>query len=1223
MCAWQYQQYDANHRQPWQSPQNGRSSWQDPRFTNQNSHIASPPVAQSPLNPVQAYNIPTAPSSSGLGVRYHQLQQSGLSSSNKPPLPPRPPSGLAHTPSPAPLAGGPIWQASIWQNPVLQPQSGYVQGSGYDLGQQWSSGAFSNQQPHSHSNYQPPLQSPAPPAPPPRPPAYQSQAQPDSLQWPHQQTLHYASPLQQDQEDHPQPHNFSQPNQIEQPYLENRPITQYPLTSNETQNHHNDQQPPVSPEVTHAVSWVSEPPVLPANQHVSIESGSSALGAGGPSDWEHFQASAGDVEDEGTNTANAEDRLGKFAVNDAYAELPTDSSQTAPKQESSGHAPMQRTQSTSSVSVVGEAQAREHSVSPEPSINGLRRTGTIDGVIQAWSTPLQSNITPGESRKSSVSTLDRSRRDAFDSIRSSSGQALRDSPENRDQQGALESNQIIQPDQQHSTSPSNVPVRQDSIAPPSLSTKIIDRDPYADLGPEYRASLARYVTMLRKEEAAPEEERYEIFRAFVLKESRLRSILYAVDADDTDIWNPARARAKKTESTNVVAAPSQTNAPGASQSLPLQVGISEAPQLASDSSPRLKIDTNTAVNEESFVVVERDDQSEYSPGGRPRMPRRVPQRTVSHPAPAPTQKATSSPSDYAPIVVDELMRSPINKVLAAKESLPLRPGTAPLLMQSSAINNPIKFEPPRPAYTPFRYAEGLQRSSEQHVIARPAYEAYSALRHQSVDSGRILAQGTADLISPIRRDTPVSANGRVVRSEHEEAFLGLIREKSRVYRKGKLGKAAGPLAEEPMPLPKLVDRQTRAVNGLRTFIPRIMPQQRQRSHKILEQEREMNRFPDIFTWIPETVVKWDRQNRVIRKKQEDERQARQEESGKNIDALFNEHEIGYSDIGQLELEFKLAEATRRYDEDVQELDSFTDQVFNPVTERLKEELIHLKAQYMRAVDVLDLDSDSGSQYIQRNDDRMSRSEALTILLALYEKMQIRHVKIAEAHYERERRRKKLELSVLYTNGDSEAVKKLEQEFSKAERQQALHEAREKDSRANELMDTFDRATVRGLGDNQQFIDDVSAGLSSINDLLKERPENAKELLLAGLHETLRSIEELLDYVANDSKSLLMLSNKVDNMLNSADYDVSVAEARVSNATQASMKLLQEEKGREDERIKAEVDTRMGSVAKGPENALFLLKSIIKRTGDDPQHQDRVQKALEAAKLRNASKTPVG
>ncbi len=194
--------------------------------------------------------------------------------------------------------------------------------------------------------------------------------------------------------------------------------------------------------------------------------------------------------------------------------------------------------------------------------------------------------------------------------------------------------------------------RQDSIAPTPLSTKIIDRDSYADLGPEYRASLARYVTMLRKEEAAPEQERYGIFRAFVSKESRLRSILYGVDADNTNTSTPAQGCARKTENTNVATAPLQANAPSTSQSLPLQVGISDRPQPESNSSPRLKVDTSSAVNEESFVVVERDDQSEYSPGGRPRMPRRVPQRTVSHPAPEPTRIGTSSPSDYAPILVE-------------------------------------------------------------------------------------------------------------------------------------------------------------------------------------------------------------------------------------------------------------------------------------------------------------------------------------------------------------------------------------------------------------------------------------------------------------------------------------------------------------------------------------------------------------------------------------------
>ena len=156
-----------------------------------------------------------------------------------------------------------------------------------------------------------------------------------------------------------------------------------------------------------------------------------------------------------------------------------------------------------------------------------------------------------------------------------------------------------------------------------------------------------------------------------------------------------------------------------------------------------------------------------------------------------------------------------------------------------------------------------------------------------------------------------------------------------------------------------------------------------------------------------------------------------------------------------------------------------------------------------------------------------------------------------------------------------------------------------------------------------MIDEIVTRLQRINDLLREKSENATELLLAGLHATLRSLEKLLDYVASDSKSFLIMSNTVEDMLNNADYDVSVAEARAANATQESMTTLEDEKNKEDERIKAEVDTRMGSVAKGPEKALSLVRSIMKRTGDDPQHQDRVQKALEAAKIRNATKTPVG
>lgn len=919
---------------------------------------------------------------------------------------------------------------------------------------------------------------------------------------------------------------------------------------------------------------------------------------------------------------NSQNQWRNPALNHGYAELPTDFVRTASIRESSLQTPGQDTKPKSPVPTESEAPTREHSVSPEPSREGLRRTGTIDGVIQAWNTPLNSSGTGKESRKSSVSTLDRSRRDAPESIRSSPRQAFQKPQANQDQASALRRDSFVHVDQEQSPSPSRVLARQTSLAPPPLSTKTIEVDPYADLGPEYRASLARYATVFRKEEAAPEEEKYSVFEAFVRKETRLRSILYGVETDDVDILAPSAIRAKEGEHENFCAEATSTKASGVTPSLPFKINTRKTPDLSHDSSPKLKINTTSAPNDDSYVIVEQESQAEYSPGGRPRMSRNAPQRTASHPQPKAPPKVTNSPSDYAPILVDEELRSIGKPMPALAQGPPPRPGTAPSAMRNGVLNDSIKFEPSRPAYTPFRYAEGPRAGLEPSLLARPAYQAYSALRHQSVDSGRVMAQSMTNATAPVCRETLASPTGNSARREHEEAFLGLIREKSRAYRGGKQGKAPTASVHDMVPLPGQVDRRTQVINGLRKIIPKSMPQQRQPSRQIVEMKHTMSKYPEVFTWISETVITWDRENRVIRKKQEDRRQARQEESERNIDALFNDHEIGYSDIGQLESDFKLAEATKKYDDDVQELETFTDKVFKPVTEHLQEDLVQLNAQYTRAVDVLELEADSGSPYIHGTGDRASRSEAMEIVLALYNKLQIRYVKAAEAHYERERRRKKLELSVLYTNGDTAAMRKLEQTFSKAERQQTLHDAQEKDSRANQLMDTFDRATVGGLGDNQQFVDDVVSQLQSINDLFKEKQENVTELVLAGLNETLRSTEELIDYVGHDSKSLLMTSNKADNLLNSADYEVSVAAASVANATPESMRTLEEEKRKEDERIRAEGDTRMGSVAKGPENALSLLRGMMKRIGDDPQHQDRVQKALEAAKLRNASKTPV-
>ncbi len=325
---------------------------------------------------------------------------------------------------------------------------------------------------------------------------------------------------------------------------------------------------------------------------------------------------------------------------------------------------------------------------------------------------------------------------------------------------------------------------------------------------------------------------------------------------------------------------------------------------------------------------------------------------------------------------------------------------------------------------------------------------------------------------------------------------------------------------------------------------------------------------DQFTFIHDAVIGWDRTNRLVRTEQDAERHQRQGESEAHIDDLFNDNEIGYADIGELEADFKLSEAEKKYHEDQAELESFTSQVFVVVTDKLAMEIAELMTAYTTAVDLLDLESAAVSRCFKAQDGKnkvIRMTDVMSCLLTLFNKIEIRHRKVAEAQVERERRRKHLELTILYTNGNVQGVKQLEKEFAAAEKMAVLHEARGKDTRANKLMDSFDRATVRGLGDNQVFTDELLSKLQelkrTIDTLLTSGPES-KDILStpSGARDTLHLAQSTLESISTDSRRLLALSNEGDILLNEADFNVSVAEARVANAEKAVYVKLEEEKG---------------------------------------------------------------
>ena len=910
--------------------------------------------------------------------------------------------------------------------------------------------------------------------------------------------------------------------------------------------------------------------------------------------------------------------------------------------------------------------------------DGMKRTGTIDSVIQVWNTPVtEAQIAPCPPSR----------------------EAGHDATAAHVQERIVEVEKIVE--------------------------KIVD--PYDDLEPEVRASLKRYVATLRKESVAEtDEEKFTTFESFVSKELRIRSMMYGVEPrlqmvrhspKAISLDAPAKDAALKvesvgvdlgqtshhaasTEKSNTQSMPEVANMPAATtspaQALPQMQQQTEpvkdilsnhmkderlgAPPKASPvfeasrSVTPIPIQIPTKVSpttrDDCVMVNATEDEPEYSPGGRPRVkrnfiknepeyspggrprvtkPTQIVTSTVDTSSPMKPQASHSkmSPGANAPIVLEDYVmagppspgaNAPMILEPTSATDLPqvVTPSSTPRITASNGqlaasrpSATPVKFEPARPAYTPFKYNTNVEAPK------LPPEQSYSSLRKDGADSGRLMTHVPS---LPAGLSAPPDRSSTPSQRVHDEAFIGLIRQQSKAVRKktpddpghgpiaalrpGTPARSSTPFQKPAMSLPKGNDMLAMTA-ALRHLLPDSIPDsyglsQHARANSVMA---AIDAVPDAFNFIKETVMAWDHKNRDVRKKQDDERSARQADSEQHIDDLFNDNEIGYADIGNLEAEYKLDEAERKYQEDQKELESFTQSVFAPVTERLQKDLAELNAHYTTAVDLLDLESESASRMLRSPMSKAEMAFVMSCLLAVFNKLEIRYQKIAEANVERERRRKRLELTVLYTNGDTARVKSLEAEFAVAEKMQLLHEARGKDTRANKLMDTFDRATVRGLGDNQTYVDDLLVRIRELSELILKNPQQIPESVYEtdGPRDLLSLAQKAIEVVLADSQKLLTISNVADKVLNDADFAVSVAEAKVSNADVQTYSKLASEKEREDLKIVEDTNTRMASIARGPEEASALIKEVIDHVGDDPKHKDRMKAALEAAKRRNAEK----
>lgn len=792
-----------------------------------------------------------------------------------------------------------------------------------------------------------------------------------------------------------------------------------------------------------------------------------------------------------------------------------------------------------------------------------------------------------------------------------------------------------------------------TLAKPDTHTPSVSKnaaDPYADLDAWAKASLNRYVAMLRQEaQATTNEEKHRIFVTFTNRESRLRAVLYEAEMDEglhdskpssiafmNDDAQPRPASPHAEEQSiqavvdQVVTSPEVDHSHAQSVALPSDrkptdsVPIAEAPPT-----------------EDSYMLIESPDNMQYSPGGRPIVTRLV--HPVRHhdvrlaPAPrhntpkiVPVQDAppitseAHSPGSDAPMVV-EPESTDREKQLGALKSITMRPSGYPGIQR---YMSPPPNAPDRPVYTPFRNNDEVSESADRSTDRQSIYKPCSAQRLGSLDSG-------IDDTRPLdTRRRGMLNSPLVTKTEHGEMLNGTTLS-STVPDILEVGPRK--TSVDLVPQSKALNSNASALASLETVLPeRSIPNPDPAPLRNLKQAADT--VVDDFSFIRKTVMTWDTKAKQLRERHDKARHSRQVESEERINGLFDEQQIGYGDISVLEAEFKHSEATKKADEDRAEYETFSTDVFGVVWTRLHEEIDQLTPQYGSCTQMLN-DALAGKDMFEGFGSRPALGPAMELSLALHQRLENRYQKAFEAVLERNRRLKKIQVAPLYALGSITEVKKLEKQFEDAEREAILDHCQKRAERAYGLMDVLYQNTQRGVGANQDYMEAIMQAVRRIAADAASAP--SRHLDDPGALQTIVvKAESVVTALAHSSERVVQMFHVADKLLSAADYEVSVAEARLGRADAAILKQRSEEKAKEDRKLVHDLEHRLALIRQGfkrTNDELAKVFSIVedKHTdkvtpeetsrpsmeSSDPGHEERIQKALEEAKRRNALKDP--
>ncbi|KAH7077275.1 hypothetical protein FB567DRAFT_572294 [Paraphoma chrysanthemicola] len=549
------------------------------------------------------------------------------------------------------------------------------------------------------------------------------------------------------------------------------------------------------------------------------------------------------------------------------------------------------------------------------------------------------------------------------------------------------------------------------------------------------------------------------------------------------------------------------------------------------------------------------------------------------------------------------------------------PGGRPVLKRKSTI--PVSDHVPgqqQIIYTPTSSVDDNRTpvQSPPEELQKPQYQAYvppalfstssaSNSNRQSVVETALPASMASNIAQSTEHRPALPSNSS---AHHDEIFFGAaVPESSKVTSRPTSSDSTTPSVPIPAPL-TLSSSQSASTappsrkdpsDALNNLLPSKVSPITSNSH-IEELKTKIAGLKLDTANRDELTKEWDKSAAVIRKKNDAARRKRQEENEENNDDAFNNNEISYADLNVLEEEFKEKEGELKAQEDRDEYRSYVEAVFDHVYDALQSDIKGLMDLYIETENFLRT-SASGVESLHADNDAPNTEACLELLQDLHDRILDRQDHVVAAVAERDKRYKKTEIQPLYAAGNITKMKAVEKHFENAEKQAIVRAKRDKASRAGELVGIAEEVVVHAVGVEQREIDAIIAAIRNLDDA------SADSDLLARAQDT-------LTHLKSSSKSLLSLFNNMEIAHNAAVLDAEIAQAKAENADASRITQLEEEKTKGEKKFMDEFQRRVEVIEQDKSEIEGLIAQKGGKGSEEVEKDRRMKAALEEAKRRN-------